>query len=470
MTSLHLHVRHPRRAAGAALALLVLAGTLGAQGSPAPASGDTVVTLTLGDAARLAAQRGLGPQAARLRAEQAAARVRQRRAALLPSITGGASTGARTFNTATLGLDVPTGVNPVTGQPNPPLFDPDGQVEGPVRVTDVRGRVDQPLLDLGALGRVRAARAEGRAAEAEATSQAELAAGVAAVAYVRALRAESNLAARAADSALAAELLGIAREQLRAGVGVALDVTRAAAQAAATRAQLIAARNERDRSRIELLRDLDLPLDADLRLVDSLAAPAAAETIPDEAAATRQALGQRADLRAAAERLHAAEEQVRAMRAERLPTLGVFADDGMIGSDVSHLLNTYTWGVQLSMPLFDGARRASRVAEQRAVVREIDLRRRDLEQQAGAEVRIALLDVRSARENVEAARERLALSEQEVAQARDRFRAGVSGSADVVTASLSLTTARTALVDALSAYQGARIALARAEGSVTTLQ
>src|SRR5260221_7494138 len=47
------------------------------------------------------------------------------------------------------------------------------------------------------------------------------------------------------------------------------------------------------------------------------------------------------------------------------------------------------------------------------------------------------LNLRSSSEAVGAARERLALAEQEVAQARERFQAGVSGNADVITASLT---------------------------------
>jgi outer membrane protein TolC len=99
----------------------------------------------------------------------------------------------------------------------------------------------------------------------------------------------------------------------------------------------------------------------------------------------------------------------------------------------------------------------------------VDVRRRDLQAQAAVEVRSALLDLRGAREQLAAARERLQLAELEVSQARDRFRAGVAGNADVVTASVGLTGARTAYVDALAAYQFARVALARAEGAVTQL-
>jgi outer membrane protein TolC len=134
------------------------------------------------------------------------------------------------------------------------------------------------------------------------------------------------------------------------------------------------------------------------------------------------------------------------------------------------MLDTYQFGVQLSVPIFDGFRRDARMQEQQAVVRDIDVRRRDLRQQVAVEVRSAMLDLASAREQVDAARERLQLAEQELAQARDRFRAGVAGDADVITASLALNGARNLLIDAQTAYQAARVSLARAEGTVTQLR
>jgi outer membrane protein len=160
---------------------------------------------------------------------------------------------------------------------------------------------------------------------------------------------------------------------------------------------------------------------------------------------------------------------VNATRAERLPTLGVFADQGATGKNTDHLLNTYSWGLQVSLPIFDGLRREARVQEERAIAREAEIRGRDLRDQAAVEVRAAILDLASAREQVDAAREQLRLAEQEVVQARDRFRAGVAGNADVVSASLTLNSARTVVVDALTSYQSARVALARAEGAATDL-
>lgn len=440
-----------------AVASLAIASAVSAQHSPA-------ISLTLGDAARLAAHQSALAQGARLRADEAEARVRQRKADLLPNLSSYVQEAGRTFNTSTLGIDFPT----PPGQK--PVFDPKGQVEGPINTLDVRGRVQQNLIDFGALGRIRSARAAARSSSADADATAEQAATIATNAYVRAMRADADFQARQADTLLANELLGIARAQLQAGTGVGLDVTRARAQLAATRASLIASRTARDHSHLDLLRALALPVGSVVVLADSLSNAAGAETVPSEETLVAQALRNRPDIIAEEQRVLAARQGLSAIKAERLPTLGLVADDGVIGKNGAKMLNTYTWGLQVTLPIFDGFRREARVQEQRSVVKEAELRQRDLAQQAEADVRGALLDLAGAREQLDAARERLRFAEQEVTQARDRFNAGVAGNADVVNASLALTASRTLVNDAETAYQLARVSLARAIGSVTALR
>lgn len=411
--------------------------------------------LTLGDAARLAARQGAGAVTAHFRAEQAHGRARESRSALLPQVSGSFADGQRTFNTASFGLPLPG-------------FNPNGQIIGPVRTVDVRGRVVANLFDPSAIGRYRAASAAASGADAEAAAATNQAAAVAAAAYVRTLRADAQVSARAADSSLAADLLGIARRQLQAGVGVALDVTRAQAQLAGTRAQLIAARNERDRARLDLRRALGLTPTDSIVLSDSLDEHLAVEP-PAEAEAITAALAGRADLRAAGAATETARRALGAARAERLPTLGVFGDDGATSNSYSHLLNTYTYGLQVSLPLFTGFRTSARVQQQSAALREAEARQRDLELQVVTDVRGALLDLSAGREQLGAARERLTLGEQELAQARERFRAGVAGNADVITAQLALDAARGFYVDALASLELARVALARAQGNLLEL-
>jgi outer membrane protein TolC len=296
-----------------------------------------------------------------------------------------------------------------------------------------------------------------------------MAAATAAQAYLRSVRAEALVAARAADSTLADSLLMIAGAQLSAGVGVALDVTRARSQVAAAHSQLIAARGERSRAMIDLVRLLGAPMDAQVTLSRGLDVDESAP-IPSESEVVAVAMKRRADIVAASRSLEAARQGARAIRAERLPTLAAFADDGAIGTSLDHLLNTYTWGVQVSLPIFDGSKRSGRLNEQQAISAQLDVQLRELERDITAQVRSSLLDLTVAREQLTAARGRLSLARQEYEQAQERFRAGVAGNADVVAAALALNGARNGVIDAETAYQSARVSLARAEGTATQLE
>jgi outer membrane protein TolC len=435
----------------------VIVPSLAASQQPAP------IVLTLGDAARLAARQSTPALAAQLRTKEAEARVTQKKADLLPSLTTSALESGHTINSATFGFDFPT------PEGEKPLLNPNGQIIGPVNTLDVRAHVTVPAIDFAARERVAGARASVRASEAAARSAAEQAASTAAMAYLRLARADAVIEARAADSTLADSLLIIANAQLHAGVGVALDVTRARAQVANVHSQLISARGEQARSRLELVRALGVPLETQISLSASLQQIAMSDAVPNEAEAINVALKERPDLEAADRALDAARQGARAIRAERLPTLSAFADDGAIGTTIPHMLNTYMWGIELSLPIFDGSRRAGKLSEQQAVSAGLELQRRELEREVTVEVRSALLDLGVAREQVGAANGRLSLAQEEYTQAQDRFKAGVSGNADVVSAALALNAARNQLIEALTGYQSARVGLARAQGTATQL-
>lgn len=422
-----------------------------------PADSTTTLTLSLGDAMRLAARQNLIVTSARTRVEVAASRVTQRRADLLPTIAGLASERRATLNSAAaFPIELPAAG-----------IDPRGSVLGPLDVFDARARVTQSLFDPAARARIASARTNVSAASADVAQSSDIAATQAALAYLAVLRADAVYGARVQDSSLAAELLRIARDQLSAGTGVALDVTRARSQLTVARTQLITSRNERGRTRIDLARTLALP-SADLVLSDTLG------TLPLRSASTDSsamdaALRTRKDVQSLTLQAVAARQQGRSIRKESQPTVGVVADYGVSQRNGRSYLPTYGVGVQLTAPIFDGRRREGRMAEQEAVVRDLEARTRDLQAQVVADVRIALLNLASSTEVVAAARERLGLAEQEVAQSRERFQAGVAGNADVITASIQLNNARTQLVDALTSYESSRISLARAEGVISAL-
>ena len=448
----------PRRITpGFLLALVVALIAFLARAAAAQVTADSTIRLSLGEVVRLAAQQNTAVQSARYRVAAAQARVTQSRSELLPNVSGVASERRSTLNSAAaFPIELPM-----------PGIDRNGTILGPLDVFDARARLSQNVFDPAALARVKSAKTGVAAAGAGVGQTADVAAAIAANAYLSVLRADASYEARLQDSTLAADLLRIAQDQLKAGTGVALDVTRARSQLTGARTQLIMARNERDRTRIDLARTLSLPL-VDIQLTDSLG------SLPLNVATTEQAaldtaLKGRRDLRALELQAQAAHQQASAIRAEALPTVGLLADYGLSQRNGRSYLPTYDLGIALSVPIFDGFRREGRIEEQTSTARDLENRARDLRIQVEADVRTAVLNLASSTEAVAAARERLALAEQEVSQARERFQAGVSGNADVITAALSLNAARTQLVDALTAYQASRVALARAQGVIATL-
>jgi outer membrane protein TolC len=136
----------------------------------------------------------------------------------------------------------------------------------------------------------------------------------------------------------------------------------------------------------------------------------------------QRALNTRADYRAAVTQSDGARMHARAAVAERLPAISLYADHGSNGKETERMLGTYSYGVQVSLPIFDGLHLESRKAEEAARAREA-----------------------------------------EVTQ-------GVSGNADVITASMTLNSARDLVIDALTSYHLARVALASAQGATTLLQ
>jgi outer membrane protein TolC len=429
--------------------------------APQASEGDTL-RLTLAGAVEMAARSTRVVEMARVGVRGAEARAEQRKAAYLPELKASAVRGARTLNTATFGLDFPT-------QPGQePLFDPGGEVVGPIQNTDLRGSLSQTILDLSAVEWIHSAGSSVEASRLRQEAAAQEAAAGAGIAYVRALGAQARLQAQEADLSLARELVEIARELLDAGVGVRLDLTRAEAQEASMNARLISARAGAGRARLGLLMALDLPPDTPLALVDTLEPPAL--PAPDPGPATEVALAERMDIQAADQDVLASELATTAVRYERLPTLELGASDGWIGRSVSGVLNTYDWTLRVSVPVFTGFRHRAKVEEQEAQTRTAELKRDDLREQVAFQVRTALLDLQASEEGLSAASTQLRLAEMEYQQARERFQEGVADAGDVITAALRLNEARMLRVDALAACESARVALSAAQGRARFLE
>jgi len=423
----------------------------------APLAAQAPVRLSFADAVRRAAGEAPTVALATLRTDEADAQVRQARSALLPSLSVAGVWVNRDFNSQSLGIPFP----PAFSLPNP--VPPFNNYDGRVTVT-------QTLFDWSNVTRVRAASARADGSRAERGVTVETAAQAAAVAYLRASRAQAVVAARQADSSIAAELVTLAEAQKAAGVSAAIDVTRARTQLVRAEGLLIVARNERDRGRIVLARTLGIDPATPLELADTLAGTLGAADLPaGRDAVLTVALAGRPDLGAELARATAARRTGTAIRAERLPRVGVEADYGLNGMTVPSALSTRQVALEVTIPILDGFRREARLSEQDAVVRESEVRERDLRQQITADVDAALLDLRSAEAQQLIAADQLRLAEDELSQSRQRFKAGVAGNIEVIDAQSNLIRARDTDIDARFAAASARVALARAAGVARTV-
>ena len=173
-----------RRALYALLLAAAIPVALPAQEPPAPSG-----PLSLLGAIALGRTQGVSATVARLNVRAADARAAQRRADLLPTISGLASVTRQTVNLDEFGIPIATGVT------------------DPFTIWRLQVRASQTVFDASAITRLRAARDTAMAAGLDAQAVGEIAGATAGLAYLRVLSAEETIRAREADSTVAAKLL-----------------------------------------------------------------------------------------------------------------------------------------------------------------------------------------------------------------------------------------------------------------------
>jgi len=435
-----------------ALPLLLLSLTMvPAQArAQAPAPVLTPTQLSLVEAVQLGRTQAVTAVLAGLNVRVADARLGQRRADLLPFVAGSARYTYQTLNFDEFGLPNVSGVTP------------------PFSLWSFQVRAVQSIYDASLWARTQAASDSAKASGLDAVTAGELAAVTAGVAYVRVLGTGEVVNARLADSVIATDLLEQARQLVLSGVSPPIDSTRSSVNFAAVRTQLLIARNQQDRSRLELARALDLPPSGQIVLTDSLAP--SDETVPTDAdSAVAFALAHRSEVQAERQRLAASERSLKAIKYENLPSIGATGQYTEGGKTLSVINPSYSVGVGITLPIFDGLKRQDRAAEQSARVEAQRLRLHDAERQIETETRQALIDMLAARQQVGLAQDRLRLATLELDQAEERFKAGIASSIETTNAQLSVVSSRDVLIQARVALGVARLSAYRALGILNDL-
>jgi outer membrane protein TolC len=294
---------------------------------------------------------------------------------------------------------------------------------------------------------------------------------------------------------LAEKLLSDTKAQVEIGTLAVVELTRANAQVASARLQLINSRGLREEEEAivknVLTRRNDDPevRDAPIIPTDSLAVPGQEEVQPIQDLVSA-ALNSRPDLAQAQLQVQNSEIGLAGSRSATLPEfdlVGVLQNNGLSGTTGPGLVNaypgfnggygtaleqvfarnypTYGIGVQLTLPIHNRVAEAD-LARDEIQVKQQKVRVAQLQNEARLEVEDALIAMRRARASYQAAVEARRFQAESLAAEQAKFEIGTSTSFFVIEYQSLLAQAKSTEIAAQSSYVKARAALQRATGTI----
>jgi len=368
--------------------------------------------------------------------------------ALLPNVASSARYSNQTFFRGTLGAS-PTRSDP---------FD----------LADARGTLSQSLFSWSLIERWRASRAALAVAEGESETTKNDTMATVALNYLEVLRNSESVAARTANVELYKELVAYMKNRQSGGMATGLDTARLETQLENERQRLELAKSDVERTKLILTNALGITFDAKLILTDDLKAPE--EPVPTQDSAREVAFVKRPELKAQEQRLQVSQLTLSSIKGERLPSLQADGNYGLIGNRVDATLNTYSVGVTLSIPIFDGGQREGRIGESRSRLLQEEIKMDIVTRQITMELREALVTLTSAKEQLRIAKDGLKAALTEVQLARERVRVLSSNTLELSNSLVSLVRARDNMIDGLFRANASRVNLARAMGQVEELR
>jgi outer membrane protein TolC len=329
--------------------------------------------------------------------------------------------------------------------------------------SDARVSMTESLIDLHALQNTRAASANVRAAGFNFNSAKETVTLAVAASYLLVIAAEAQVDSTTAELKTAEALQQLAEDRESAGLSPNVDTLRARVELQVRRQNLIVAKNNLAKQRITLRRVLGLPVHQELKLVSRV--PYKPLPNVSEQDAVKRALTARPDYLAAEQQVKAAELQKKAAEAERLPTIDLSGDYGVLGTHPSNVFPTWTVNAGLKVPIFQGGKIEADIRQADSALQQRRAQRDDLRGRIEQDVADAILDVAAAGEQVEVAQATLDYAQQTLTQSQDRFSAGVTNNIEVIQAQEALASANEQYISSLYSHNIAKVLLARAVGA-----
>jgi outer membrane protein TolC len=220
------------------------------------------------------------------------------------------------------------------------------------------------------------------------------------------------------------------------------------------------------KQKITLARIIGLPLDRELVLSEPL--NSTAPDIPQAEPTIAQAYQHRSDLRAAEMQVQAAKLALSAAHAERLPSVSVNGDYGVLGPNPASTHGLFAVTGAVNVPIWRGGRVRGDIEQADSTLQQRQAELADQRSKVEQDVRNALIELQTATGQVQLAESNRGYANETLAEARDRFSAGVATTVEVVQAQEQVAGAESDYISSLFSLDLARLALARATGNAET--
>jgi outer membrane protein TolC len=409
--------------------------------------------LSLKDAVARGLQYNLGAVGLSTALQQAEGQARVVRSALMPNLNSSLSETVQQTDLKAFGFRIAT--------PFPGVAIP--SVVGPYNYFDLRARLTQTVADMTALNNYRSSKETLNANQLFAQDSKDMVVLAVGGAYLQVIAARARVESAKAQLDSANALFDQTRQQRAGGLVSQIDLNRSEVQLLTQRQRLATLQNDLAKQKINLARLTGLPPNDHFDTTDNV--PFSEPPVLSEEDAVAQSLMRRPDIKAAEAQIRAAEKTVSAARAERLPSLAVNADYGVIGLNPAQSHGTFSVTGTLHIPIWQGGRTEGDIEQANAALSQRRAELEDLRSRVESEVRNAFLDLQAAASQVEVARRNLDVNRETLTLSRERFDTGITDSVEVSQAQASVASAELDYINSVFAHDVAKLSLARAGGN-----
>jgi outer membrane protein TolC len=403
--------------------------------------------LSLKEAIQRGLEYNLGAVGLTQATRQSSGQARVARSSLLPNLNSSLKESIQQTNIAALGIR----------SPNIPT------IVGPYNFFDLRATLTQTIADMTALHNYRSAQQTVIANQQWMRDARDLIVLAVGGSYLQVLSAKARVESAKAQLETVRASYDQSLQQRQAGLLAQTDVNRNLVAQQTQQQRLTTLENDFSKQKINLARLTGLPPNDHYDVTDDVAyLPAPPVTIEE---AMKQAFETRADLKAAHAQVTAAERTRAAARSERLPSLAVAADYGVIGTNPAQSHGTFSVTGVLRVPIWQGGRVEGDVEQADAALQQRRAEEEDLRGRIESDLRGAFLDLQAASSQVEVAKSNQAVARETLKLTRERLDAGVTDNLEVIQARESVASADLDYITSLFAHNLAKLTVARSLGN-----